>query len=387
MHVLFWVTHLLGVGHFHRAVRMARAMNAAGLKVTVVNGGLPLDNVRLGDFDIVDLPPVRSPDTTYKRLVDIDGHDVDEAFMAGRRDRLIEIGRDLKPDAILTELFPYGRWKFRQEITGLIEDQRTRGQPPVIVGSIRDIIVPPRREKRLDGIRQLVTRYFDRLLVHGDPDFIKVEDTLPLASEFADITSYTGYVMPDLVSGGGEGPGRGEVIVSAGGSGFGEHLLRTAILARPLTPFSDLTWRVLVGQRLPNEHFENLHLLANAQSNVIVERARADFPELLSRARLSISQAGYNTTTDILQARVPAVFAPMAEADQTEQLLRVKLLSARGLAVTVMDMPLTETALAKGVKAAAEIEIDPSRMPAFGGAEETARLMATYVAERGGERF
>jgi len=381
MRVLFWVTHLLGVGHFHRAVRMARAMGAIGLDVTVVNGGVPLDNVRLGDFDIIHLPPVRSPDTSYKRLVDAKGGDADDAYMARRRDRLIEIGRAIEPDAILTELFPYGRWKFRHELAGLFDDQRRRPSPPVIIGSIRDIIVPPRREKRLDGIRKLVSTYFDHLLVHGDADFIKVEDTLPLAAEFADITTYTGYVMPDLVTRGGEGPGRGEVIVSAGGSAFGEHLLATAIAARPLTVLSDVTWRVLVGQRLADADFERLRAMGAAQDGVIVERARADFPEMLSRARLSISQAGYNTTADILNAGIGAVFAPMAEADQSEQLLRVKLLDARGLAVTVMDTPLTAAALAGGVDAAAGLQIDLAKMPKFGGAEKTAALIAAFMSQ------
>lgn len=380
MHVLFWVTHLLGVGHFHRAVRMARAMRAAGLKVTVVSGGFPLGNVRLGDFDIIDLPPVRSPDTTYKRLVGPDGEDVTDAYMEKRRDQLVQIGRDIKPDGVLTELFPYGRWKFRKEVVPLIEDQKARDKPPVIVGSIRDIIVPPRREKRIDGIRQLVVKHYDRLVVHGDPDFIRVQDSLPLAAEFADITAYTGYVMPDLISPGGEGPGKNEIIVSAGGSAFGEHLLATAMEAKPLTPFSGHVWRILVGSRLPDANFERLRTKAASDDGIIVERARPDFPEMLSRARLSISQAGYNTTTDVLAARVPAVFAPMAEADQTEQILRVKLLDARGLAVTVTDMPLKAGALAEGVRAAADIKLEPFKLPDFGGAEETARLMAGYMS-------
>jgi len=380
MRVLFWVTHLLGVGHFHRAVRMARAMRKIGLHVTLVSGGLPLDNVRLGDFDIIELPPVSSPDTSYKRLVDPEGRDVDDAYMARRRDRLIEIGRAVEPDCILTELFPYGRWKFRHEIAGLLDDQRRRKSPPVIVGSIRDIIVPPRRKARIDGIRKLVANYFDRLLVHGDADFIKVEETLPLAAEFADITTYTGYVMPDLVSRGGEGPGRGEVIVSAGGSAFGKHLLATAIAARPGTVLANLTWRVLVGQRLADADFDELRASGSAQDGVMVERARADFPEMLSRARLSISQAGYNTTADILNAGVGAVFAPMAEADQSEQLLRVKMLSARGLAVTVMDTPLDAGALARGVDKAADLQIDHSKMPKFGGAEKTASSIAVFMS-------
>ncbi len=37
--VLFYVQHLLGIGHLKRATTLARAMNDLGLKVTLVSGG------------------------------------------------------------------------------------------------------------------------------------------------------------------------------------------------------------------------------------------------------------------------------------------------------------------------------------------------------------
>ena len=37
--VLFYVQHLLGIGHLKRAATRARACAAAGLEVTVVSGG------------------------------------------------------------------------------------------------------------------------------------------------------------------------------------------------------------------------------------------------------------------------------------------------------------------------------------------------------------
>ena len=37
--VLFYVQHLLGIGHLKRATTLARAMTDAGLQVTVVSGG------------------------------------------------------------------------------------------------------------------------------------------------------------------------------------------------------------------------------------------------------------------------------------------------------------------------------------------------------------
>ena len=38
---------------------------------------------------------------------------------------------------------------------------------------------------RLAVIRDLTTKYFDQILVHGDESFIRLEETLPLAQEFA----------------------------------------------------------------------------------------------------------------------------------------------------------------------------------------------------------
>ena len=45
--VMFYVQHLLGIGHLKRASLIARAMAAAGLDVSVVLGGREVPGVRL----------------------------------------------------------------------------------------------------------------------------------------------------------------------------------------------------------------------------------------------------------------------------------------------------------------------------------------------------
>jgi predicted glycosyltransferase len=375
MDVLIWVTHLLGVGHFHRAVRIARALVGEGARVTIASGGFPVRNVRLGAFAIVQLEPVASPDVTFKRLVDADGIEVGDEVLARRRDALIELARTLRPAVVLTELFPFGRWKFQAELVPLIEDQRARADRPAIVASIRDILVPPKKPSRGEIIRHLVTTYYDTILAHGDADFVRLEHTLPLAAEFADRVAYTGYVVPDHDPSADTLPGEGAVIVSAGGSAFGGALLMAAIAARPLTRLGRAPWLVLAGQGLAAETFAALRAAAARQNGVVVERARADFPELLTRARLSISQAGYNTVCDVLAAGVPAVLAPFAEADESEQSARVDLLAGRGLAVVVGDDPLTAEAVARAVDTASGMTMDAGRMPRLDGARTTARLL------------
>ena len=383
MTVLIWVTHLLGVGHYHRAVRIARGLVRAGARVTIANGGFPVTNVRLGDFEVVQLPPLRSPDVTFKRLVGPDGNDVSEDYLGERRDALIALADDIRPSVILTELFPFGRWKFQSELVPLIEAQRARPDRPAIVASIRDILVPPRKAARLEVIRHLTTTYFDRILVHGDAGFIRLEETLPLAADFAERIAYTGYVVPDYDPAATGTDGADEVIVSAGGSAFGGHLLSTAIAARPRTRLASTTWRVLAGQGLPEQTHSELKEAAGRQNGVIVERARADFPEVMRRARLSISQAGYNTVCDVLAAGIPAVFAPFAEADESEQSARVDLLAKHGLAVVAKDNPLTPEGLADAVDRAVDLNPAADARPRLGGADETARAALACARELG----
>ena len=379
MKVLIWVTHLLGVGHFHRAVRIARGLVRQGHSVTIANGGFALDNVRLGDFDVVQLPPLKSPDVTFKRLVGPDGSDITPDYMDLRRDALVALARKIQPQVILTELFPFGRWKFQHELVGLFEDQQTRSDRPLVVASIRDILVPPRKAVRLETIRHLVETYFDAVLVHGDPDFIRLEETLPLAAQFADLIDYTGYIVPDYVESQNT-DGTGEVIVSAGGSAFGGSLLAAAIAARPLTTLATAPWRILAGQNLAAQTYEALQQAAGEQQGVIVERVRADFPEILTRARLSISQAGYNTTADVLAAGIGAVFAPFAEADESEQSRRVALLAEHGLAVVVEGADLTGEILAGAVDRAAALSPKAANMPMLDGAGNTAKLISAMIA-------
>lgn len=42
----------------------------------------------------------------------------------------------------------------------------------------------------------LVKKHFDAVLVHGDPDFARLEDTFPLAGEISQRIVYTGLVAP-----------------------------------------------------------------------------------------------------------------------------------------------------------------------------------------------
>lgn len=344
--VLFYVQHLLGVGHVMRAATIARNMCAAGLDVTVVLGGSKVLVADFGPAGIVRLPQVRSDGSNFKILLDENGAEIDDGFKTRRRDKLLNTYESLKPDVLLVELFPFGRRQLRFELLPLLAAARGNSK---IVCSVRDVLVPMKKPQRVDEIIEISLAYFDQILIHGDESVIPFTETFPRAAELRHLMSYTGYVvddneLPDIDI------GTAEVIVSVGGGAMGETLLRTSIAARPLSAAADRPWRLLAGRHLPKPVFDDLK--ANAGAGITVEWARNDFRALLRNADLSISQGGYNTTMDILQAGCRNVIVPMAEADESEQTLRAGKMEAKGLVHMVRAGDLSPENLAAAINKA-----------------------------------
>ena len=83
--VMFYVQHLLGIGHQTRAAALTRAMRRRGLDVTYVSGGFEEISHDLGGADRIQLPPARTADATFTTLLDAAGQPTDGAWEARRR--------------------------------------------------------------------------------------------------------------------------------------------------------------------------------------------------------------------------------------------------------------------------------------------------------------
>lgn len=354
MKALLYVQHLLGTGHVRRAALLTRALAAHKACVTVAYGGFPVGGVDFGPARVVHLPPARAADAAFSAIVDVDGRPIDDAWRAARRNALLSLFDEQQPDILLVETFPFGRRQFRFELAPLLDAARAAralGPSPLIASSVRDILIKKADPKKHDDMAAMARRWFDLVLVHGDPAFIPFEATFPPTPAVADLIRYTGYVAPDREPPSPSGDdGLGEVVVSVGGGAVGFNLLRTALMARPLSAAADRIWRLLLGADLTPESVAALHDMAAAQGpGVILEPARPDFPGLLGRCLLSISQAGYNTVMDILKVGCRAIVVPFAAGGETEQAERARRLAARGLLIVLDEAALTPQTLAETV--------------------------------------
>lgn len=379
--VFVYVQHLLGIGHLKRAATLARALAAEGLEVTLASGGTPLPGIAADGVRLVQLPPARAADLGFKTLIDENGREIDAQWKRRRSQALLAAWGAADPHVLVLELFPFGRRQMRFELLPLLEAAAGAARRPVIACSVRDILGGQKSPQRQEETLALVQRYFDRVLVHGDPAVIGFERTFPLAARIAGRIEYTGYVVDPARTSDGNA-GKGEILISVGGGAVGAELLETAIRARPLTALRDRTWRVLAGTNLKDESFSTLARLAaeTGERRVVVERARHDFTALLANCELSVSQAGYNTLMEIVQARARSVTVPFAGGHETEQTLRARCFAERGLLELVEEGDLNPQTLAAAIdRAARKPRLAPGAIN-LEGAQRSAALIARLAA-------
>jgi len=376
--VLFYVQHLLGIGHVKRAATLARAMTAAGLEVTVISGGEDVPVLDSSGMTFVQLPSVKANDRSFDGLVDAEGNPVGEDLKQERKQKLLEIFQEIQPNVLIIELYPFGRRQLRFELIPLLEAAGKATPRPHIVCSVRDILVEKNKPQRDAEMVETARSYFDDVLIHGDAALIPFENTFRRAADIKDMLHYTGYVVEkDLAMKAAGVQGSEEIIVSSGSGAVGENLLRTALKARTLTTVADRTWRILVGYSMSDAVFNSLK--AGEVPGVIIERARSDFVTLLKNCHLSVSQGGYNTLMEILLTKANGIVVPYAGGHETEQTLRARLLAERGLIRQIPEDELTIDGLANTINAAVEQPLDGLNELNMNGANTTAELINAWI--------
>jgi predicted glycosyltransferase len=346
--VLLSVTHLLGVGHLNRVAALARALAAAGHEATLVSGGLPSPLLDAGAARIVQLPPVKVAGTAFSRLLAPDGELASPTYLATRCEALLATLEATRPDVVLTELYPFGRRSLAGENRALIEAAWRMTPRPAIIASVRDVLVASSKPKRIAETHDILRAFYDAVLVHGDPAVLPLDASWPLTDELRSLLNYTGYIDDGRTAEVARADRTDEILVSGGGSAASLPLYRSAVAAA--REIADRGWRILVGNGVSESDFAALR--ADAPAHAIIERTRPDFPALLARAAVAVSQFGYNTAVDLLRAGTRAVVVPFEEGGETEQRLRAERFAREGLLTLLPQADLSPEALAAAIRAA-----------------------------------
>ncbi len=356
--ILIHVQHLLGTGHARRMAAIAAACAAAGHETVLASGGLPL-GLSAGKAGLVQLPPLRATDASFATLVDDAGKPVDESWRQTRRAATLDLFDSFRPDMLIVELYPFGRSMLRFELEPLVERARNIAR----LCSVRDVLQRPDPPKAT--ARVAAAGAFDAVLVHGDPALLALPESWPECATLGDRLHYTGYVPGEP---GMPAAARDEIVVSVGGGAAGARLLEAAGALAAKRAHAGERWRIRTGEGRAATEIANPH--------VVVEPNASDFPDLLAHARVSVSQAGYNTCVDLLRARCRSVLVPFAQGKEREQTIRAEAFVRHGWSTIAFEDSLTPELLAAAIDSA---PVPPVNRIACDGAVQTAKLVAQWL--------
>ena len=328
MKIIFYCQYVWGMGHLYRSIELVRALD--GHQVTLIAGGQPVD------FDLPDHAtllrlPTLFMDEKFTRLIPGDPARSVSQIQSERQEILFSLFEREQPDLFVVELYPFGRTIFGYELDPLLADVRQGRFGSVVTAcSLRDILVEKKDPKAFEQ-RALdkLNEFFDALLVHSDPDLVRLEETYTRVAEIEIPIYYTGFVTQHTDPSAGRilrkelslADDRRLIVASAGGGRSGYKLLNSVLEAFQISnDAQQLRLEVFTGPFMDDDEFEKLRL--QTRSDIRIRRFTRRFLDYLHAADLSISLAGYNTCMNLLVTGVPALVYPYYR--QREQPMRLK---------------------------------------------------------------
>jgi predicted glycosyltransferase len=328
--VMFYCQHILGMGHLIRSVEIVRGL-IPDAQVCFINGGQVIEDFQFpSEIEVINIPAVKT-DNEFNELRPVDDNFTLSEIETIRKDMLLNICDRFCPDVLIIELFPFGRRRFSFELIPLIE--KAKGLGAKIVSSVRDIVVTKQNQERHEEkVCRLINKYFDMLLIHGDPNFVKLNLSFSRIHDLNCPVHYTGYVVQPMPR---ENPilemNKPLILVSVGGGRFGHDLLECVAHAAPILKTKiPHHIQMFTGAFSPDEVLEKLQKITQNLDNITVSRYTPNLLNYMQQADLSIGMAGYNTTMNILTTGIKAMMMAFQGNNDMEQLTRVQKLEQLG---------------------------------------------------------
>ncbi|TNE32106.1 MAG: hypothetical protein EP350_06525 [Alphaproteobacteria bacterium] len=339
--LLLYCQHSLGLGHFMRSLALAEAL-VERFEVIFFNGGpVPMAVALPRAIRFVHLPPLRMEEDGS-----LSGKGAVEQLIAERRDRMLAAAGEGPVAALLIELYPFGRKKFAAEIDPLIA--RVREQGGKIVCSVRDLLVTGRvdQERHDQRAADKLNATFDAVLVHSDERIFCLAESFRPNDPLRIPVQHTGFVTRTISLE--SSVPQGVTLVTAGGGVVGRGLYEAAIAAQSIL-WEERGWPMVMvaGPLLPDEDWQAICDKARDAPWLTLVRAVPSLQPLLQQAGRVVSQCGYNSALEILQARKPVLFVPFSRGQESEQTARARQLTNMDLANWAPEQGLSGERLAE----------------------------------------
>lgn len=367
---LFYANELIGLGHLRRTLAIASCLSGAASRPTsLILTGAPIEpTFRMPQrVDTVKLPGgSRDAEGNHRsRRLELEP----DQLRALRSGIALAAAREFEPDVAVVDKLPLGQ---RGELVPTLEALRAGGRCRLVLG-LRDIEDSPEnvRAKWGGDMRRAIERLYDAILVYGPESTPHAIDCL--GWDDLDVPlHHVGYVGTAMPEAGPPDLPAGYLLATAGGGFDGFRLLATfaaALRRRPLPGPAVL----VAGPMMPRAEREELRRLT-AGLDVTVCDVRLDMEHVIAGARAVVSMAGYNSVSELMRARKPALLVPRAGPSQ-EQLLRAVALSRAGLQDMLHPGDLEPGTLRAALDRLLCRDAGPALPAGYSGTEAAARIL------------
>jgi len=353
--ILMYSQDSYGLGHLRRATTLANALVAERADLSIL---LVVDSPVAPFFDLQDhIDFVKLP-TVVKVGAGV--------FRPGRllmsyglvrvmRSTVIrEVLTGFHPDLVLVDHMPGGA---NRDLVPALRLIRALNYPTRVVLGLRDIIDNPvvtRGVWRREGFYDTLKRYYDSVLIYGSPEVFPTASAYEIDGTLPVDVRYCGYVCNmDAVKDPAQIRAKLDlsddpiVVVTAGGGADAFRLMQTYLEALALVGDVRASTVMVTGPFMAEEQRKTLRDRAR-EVGVQVRTSIGDSLSHLNAADLVVSMAGYNTMSEILRFRKPAIIVPRP-GPSAEQRMRARLFQERGLVRMIDPDELSPERLASAI--------------------------------------
>ena len=349
--VFFYCQHSMGIGHLVRSFALVNSLKKS-FEVTLVSGGdFPKGMKIPKGINFVQLPPIGIDANNCLTAIGTD----ESAYkvMKIRQKKVVNLFKEIQPDILITEYFPFGKIQFMGELLPVLKSIKVNNMPVQVVCSLRDILEPKYLATKMgqDFSIKIINEYYSLILVHGDENFITLNESFTQLSKIKIPISYTGYVSDEKYTPKVNRENFKEVVLSAGGGKVAQPFISKMVNSFKKFGFGEgIILRVIVGPIYPNDDWHTLKKSVKNNSNIILNRSVKNLTISWKEAKLSISSGGYNTLMEVICCRIPALIVPYCNESNSEQEIRANKLQKEGLVQTINFENSSEEQLAISVK-------------------------------------
>jgi predicted glycosyltransferase len=381
LRLLFYSHNGVGLGHFRRQLRLARAFRrrrpdsivvlATGSQATRAFGSPP-------GVEVVQLPPIRKIGRYEAWAPHQQAASIEDVGRVRTR-ILLDLVRQLRPDLLVADHMPAGP---QDELVAALEELQAIGGRAV--AGFRDVVDEPEFVRQLwsrTDVYDVLREHYDAICVYGTPEVMDFELDYGLGGVLAERLRYVGYLG---VAGAVEiSPSTSPptFVASSGGGVDGGGLLHSFIkAAKLLGPRLGGSRVVVSGPLLPEGELMSLQKEA-AGTGIEIRRFESELDDWIARSDLVVMMPGYNSTCELLCGRARAIVVPRAGPSH-EQRIRAEALSRWGRAVTLEPLELHARQLAEAIEVALAGPVcSPTPVPLDGIARAVDLFEAIAVGE------